>query len=113
MAPRRIATLGDLDQPIVISEEVRVADGQGGFDVTWQTVCSPWASVEPAGASEQDRQGALRDVRGFDFRIHRRDGITAGMVIDWAGRRFNITGVPQPPRRDPFMIISAEEGVAT
>lgn len=113
MAPRRAATLGDLDQPIEIKQEVSTPDGQGGFTVAWSLVCAPWAAVAPAGASEQDRQGALRDVRGYDFTIHRRDGVAAGMVIEWQGRRFNITGVPAPARRDPFMTISAEEGVAT
>jgi SPP1 family predicted phage head-tail adaptor len=113
VAPRREATIGDLDQPVEIKSETRTPDGQGGFTIAWTSVCEPWAAVAPAGASEQDRQGALRDVRGYEFRIHRRDGITAGMVVEWNGRRFNITGVTAPARRDPFMTIQAEEGVAT
>lgn len=45
-------TVGGLKKRVTILKQVRVSDGQGGFNETWQEAGTVWAAIEPVSGRE-------------------------------------------------------------
>lgn len=98
---------------------VDVEDGQGIDEIEpiFREVARMRAEVKPVRATESEREGAVRDVSVYLFKVHtsalRATPIAAvSHRIRWAGRIFNIREVRAPMAREPFTDIVAEAGVS-
>lgn len=108
---------GKLRERIVIEREVRVPDGGGGAEITWQAIAPPrWAAVEPLKGKEQLEAMQL-EASGL-YRVTLRNDplvITADMRIRWLSGGdllLNIREVPTTPRNLLLRTLVAEAGVA-
>ena len=101
--------LGTLTETIAIDVE----DGQG--DAEWREICRMRAAVKPVRASEAEREGALRTVQVYLFKVLtsalRAMPVTASHRIRWKGTSYNVREVRSPVDREPFTEIVAESGV--
>jgi SPP1 family predicted phage head-tail adaptor len=105
--------IGAMRHFIEIQQESRSGDGAGGAAVSWTTIATLWAAMEPLRVSESSR--GERQESATSYRITVRDGITVtnAMRIVWNGRAFNIRGVRNIDERGRVQEILADEGVAT
>ncbi|WP_434619201.1 phage head closure protein [Azospirillum sp. B2RO_4] len=108
----KTAGAGDLDQRIQIEAKTRVPDEGGGSVEAWALVATVWAKVWPVSGRERAEARQVESATMMRFKVRHRDGLDAGMRIVWRGRTHNIRFIADAGRREAFMTIDAEAGVA-
>lgn len=106
---------GAMREQITIQTEARTADGGGGFAQTFATNFTTFASVNPLSGKEQYKQGQLQDTQMFEFVIRYRSDktVTAANRILWGTRTFQVKSVINHMERNKYLVMRAEEKVAT
>ncbi len=108
--------IGEMRQRLILQKESRSEDGGGGAALSWTTVATVWASIEPVRAYE--KVTGEKPVGSITHRITTRYEAAispqpdAAMRFIWGSRTFNIRGVRNSSERNRFLLIDAEEGVA-
>lgn len=103
---------GLLRHKVEIQEMIRISDGGGGYEATWQTVAKVWANIKPLSGNETMAAMQLEDRITHDIVIRYRGGVTAAQRIKYGDRLFNIRSVINVEERNVWMQLRAEEGVA-
>ncbi|KAA0592949.1 SPP1 family predicted phage head-tail adaptor [Azospirillum lipoferum] len=103
---------GDLDQRIRIEAKTRVEDEGGGSAEAWTPVATVWAKVWPVSGRERAEARQVQAATLMRFKLRYRDGLDAGMRIVWQGKAHNIRFIADAGRREAFLTIDAEAGVA-
>ncbi|MFT5175959.1 MAG: SPP1 family predicted phage head-tail adaptor [Hyphomicrobiaceae bacterium] len=80
-APRIAPRIGALRHRVTIEEPVRTADEAGGAEITWQTVASVWAEIQPKTGREVFESDQLGGRVTHDVRMRFRKGVTPKMRI--------------------------------
>jgi len=111
--PGRRPGAGALDQRVAIKEEVRETVASGGANVTYQTLGTVWAMVEPVRAAERVIADREKGVATYRFTV--RDSsltrqITTAHVVTWRGVDLNVTQAPEPGGRGTARVFEAEAG---
>ena len=87
----------------------------GGASVSVTDLGQAWASVTWARGGEEDRQGAVREIAIYKFRVLSAAaealGITSSDRIVWNGETYNIRERPRRLITSPETEIVAETGV--
>ena len=104
--------LGTLRHRVTLQQEARVADGGGGFTVTWQDVATVWARVAPIRGEEALVHRQLEDAITHKVTMRYRAGVTAAMRLVHNGRVFNIREVLDLDERNRILELRCEENVA-
>lgn len=108
---------GQLTEVITIQREVRVADGGGGYDLSWSTVATLWAAATWLRGGEGERQGAMREIAVYRFSVLSAAAdaaaITTADRLVWNGETYNIRERPRRQAHQPITDILAETGVTT
>lgn len=104
--------IGTLRHRVTIEEKARVSDGGGGGTVTWSTVATVWASIDPVSGFKRMQSEQLQSRITHVVRIRERDGITTAMRIRLGARLFAIRSIINEGERDRWLVIDAEEGGA-
>jgi len=82
---------------ITIQRPVNTPDDMGGFDVTWEDVCTVRASVEPLQGREFFAARQMQTVSTVRFRLRWLKGFTdqinEEMRVLFDGRVFDITAI--------------------
>ena len=102
-------------EQITLQTEARAADGGGGYAQTFVTHYKAYASVKPVSGAEQYQRGQLTDTQQYEFVIRYRGDkvVTPKNRILWGSRVFQVKSVINDMERNKYLIIKAEEGVAT
>ncbi len=103
----------DLRHTVTIQQESRVADGGGGYALTWTKVADARAAIEPLTGGERLRAMQLEDKVSHRVTIRYRGDVTAGMRLKFGTRLFNIRAVINPDERNCWLELMCDEGVAT
>jgi len=103
---------GELDQRISIQEKQRVSDGQGGFEESWSELYEVWAHVRPKGGGEIEEYNRVNNSVSYLIVIRNGYTVNGNNSIVWEGERFNVRVPKTPKKRDLYMEIEAEKGVA-
>lgn len=113
MAKKNI--VGPMRHQLALQTESQVADGGGGYALTWTTAATVWGSVKPVGGREHTQTAQLADVVTHRIIIRYRSDITptGKYRILWGTRAFNVKRVVNIDERNKYFELSAEEGVAT
>jgi len=106
---------GRLRERVRIEREVRTADGGGGASLSWQTVATLWAAIEPLRGREQLEAMKLEASNLYKVTL-RNPGptITADMRLVWLtgdNEELNIREAPRVPKHQLFRVLMAEGGV--
>ena len=103
---------GDLDQRIVIQRPDMVEDEGGGRSQGWTEFAWVWADAWPVGGQERAAAQKIEAPILVRFKIRNRTGLDATMRVIWQGKAHNIRAIADAGRREPFLTIDAEAGVA-
>ena len=104
---------GELRHTIVIQQEARTPDGQGGFTIVWNTFATVYGGFEPLSGVESVVARQLQDATTHRLTIRYLSGVKAGMRVLYNSRLFNIRDVLNLDERNRWMELRVEEGVAT
>lgn len=85
---------GKLRHPVTIEQSTETTDEYGAVVLTWSTLASVWAAIEPMRGRERfeaQHHAIEEDTR---IRIRHRDDVTAEeRVVDRLGNVYHIKGV--------------------
>ncbi len=100
----------------VIAIDAELAPVGADRDPAWTEIGRMRAAVKPVRASENEREGALREVQVYLFSVHtpalRAVPMTAAAHrLRWNGKVYNVREVRGPIARQPYTEIVAESGV--
>lgn len=96
-----------------VQEPIETSDGAGGYTPTWARKCDIWAMVEESGGSEGVVASRLQTTTSLVFTTHYRDDITTKDRIFFEDKYFNIFRVENIDRKDQFLAVYANGGVAS
>lgn len=106
---------GPLRDRIAFKQKVETADGQGGYSAAWVTQFTVWGSFRPMRGREQMEAGRLESSVEGVMRV-RSSPTTRQIEADWIAVLdsvdYNIRWVSNPDRRDRFLEIAVQRGVA-
>jgi SPP1 family predicted phage head-tail adaptor len=101
---------GSLTEKVTIQQEVRAANGQGGFTTSWSDVeTAPRVSANIVGMSgdEAISAGVERSVTRWRVTIRRRPEVSPRHRLLWNGLVLNIVSampLPNDPRAFTLMV---------
>jgi SPP1 family predicted phage head-tail adaptor len=85
--------IGDLKHRVTLQYQTRVADGMGGWTISWVDSGTVYAAIWPVSASEIIQAQAPTMVVTHRIRIRYRSVLKAGWRVSWSGRYFNIVSI--------------------
>lgn len=101
--PGRMTARLDLQRPAASP------DGQGGAAISFETVASLWARIEPAGHTQAEEASQ----RGFTVThriwIAHREGLAAGMRFTKGARVFAVRAFHDPDETRRYLVCHCEE----
>lgn len=106
---------GQLREVVAIQAKARVADGQGGFTVTWATAAGSPARAMITAAPGSEKWGFMRQVPGNGYKMVTRwfDGATGAQRVIWRGKEYGVLGVVDPDGRQDWLEWRMSDGVAS
>jgi SPP1 family predicted phage head-tail adaptor len=100
---------GWLRHRVTVESAAGAPDGAGGETVTWDTLATLWAHIEPATAVEKIVAGHLSGVVTHEVTFRWRDDIAGGMRIVFRGRTFRILVVHDPDETRRYLVAKTME----
>lgn len=104
--------VGELDQRVTFQREVRTDDDMGGYSVEWKDAFTTWAHAHPMSGREREFSDRLNAEASYRFVVRYRTDFDERDRIMWDGVPYNIRVIATRGRREPFIEIEAERGVA-
>ena len=107
--PRTVFDPGQMTARLDLQNPVVSPDGQGGAAVSFETVASLWARIEPVGpvtAEEASQRGFSLTHRVW---IAHRTGLAAGMRFTKGVRVFHIRAFLDPDETRRYTVCHCEE----
>jgi len=101
--------IGDLKKRVVLQYQSKVADGMGGFTVTWVDDATVWAAIWPVSASEAIQAAQATMTITHRIRIRYRAGLLASWRICWSERYFNIVSIIDPNMAHRWLDVLVKE----
>jgi SPP1 family predicted phage head-tail adaptor len=100
---------GWLRHRVTVESAAGSPDGAGGEAVTWDTVATLWARVEPVAAAEKIVAGHLSGVVTHTITFRWRGDLAGGMRVAYRGRLFRILAVHDPDETRRYLIARTTE----
>ncbi|MGB8817629.1 MAG: phage head closure protein [Rhizobiaceae bacterium] len=100
---------GQLRTQLTLEQPVETQDGQGGLTLTWNTLATVWALVEPMagrGAVFAERADVLSTHRIW---LRHRGDVNRGMRLGNNGRIYRIDTVEDADGSRRYLVIKATE----
>lgn len=101
--------IGDLRHRLVLEQVVRVDDGVGGSEETWERVEELWAALKPLNGQERDVSDQLAGHVSHEIWVRYRVGIKPDMRFRSSARVFEVRAVIDDGERRQFLKCLAEE----
>ncbi len=100
---------GWLRHRVTVESAAGAADGAGGETVTWDTLATLWAHLEPVAAGEEIVAGHLSGVVTHEVTFRWRDDIAGGMRVTYRGRTFWILAMHDPDETRRYVVAKTTE----
>ena len=101
--------IGALRHRLILETSVRVPDGGGGADRTWQTLAEIWAAISPHRGTETIVAEAVSGRVLLAIHIRYRSDITPAMRFRFDTRIFEILAVFDADDRRRFLKCLVQE----
>jgi SPP1 family predicted phage head-tail adaptor len=108
-----MSVIGTFRHTLTLQQESRAADTGGGVVLTWVNLRDVWARVEPISGRETIQAGNVVGVVTHRITTRYDSAIAPSLRFAWGARVLNIRSVKNVDAHNRFMVIMAEEGVAT
>jgi len=86
--------IGEITTRITIQDKTSVADGMGGYAVTWSDVVTVWAKKTTHRSDEAVQAMVTTGLAIHNFRIRYRSGVKSSQRIVEGTKYYNIAGPP-------------------
>ena len=100
---------GWLRHRVTVESAAGASDDAGGRTITWDTVATLWAHIEPTGVDEKAVGGAFAGVITHEITFRWREDISGGMRVSYRGRTFRILATSDPDERRRYLVAKARE----
>ena len=101
--------IGDLNKRVILQYQTKVADGMGGFTVSWVDAATVWAAIWPVSATETIQAAMTTMTITHRIRIRYRARLRASWRVSWAGRYFNIVSPIDPNMAHRWLDLMCKE----
>ena len=101
--------IGALRRRLVLETAVRVADGFGGFTLSWTPVADVWAEVTAQSGAETLEGDRLNAVRRSTVTVRHLGELMPAMRFTGLGRVYEIVSVRDPEGRDRMLVCDCLE----
>jgi len=109
--------IGALRHRITIQSLLLAPDGQGGNTEVWTDLCEIWADVQPVSSNERLYARQLQYTRSHKVIIRNLEDLDVGVTHThrflFDQRTFHIKGIRRLDEKRFWLILDAEENVAT
>lgn len=95
--------IGQLHERVVIQQATETTTTAPSSTVTWSTVDTVWARVEPLMASERIQAQAMQSTASYRVTIRYRTDVTTTNRLTWDGKTLQIHGVTKVGGRDVYL----------
>lgn len=103
----------DFREFATVETPTETSDGAGGYTTAWLKKCDLWCMVDEAGGNESLVASRLQTSTSMVFTTHYRSDITTKERIVFEGIVYNIRRVENIERKDRFIAIYSDGGVAS
>ena len=100
---------GELNKRITLQYQTKVADGLGGYTITWTDAATVWAAIWPVSANEQVQANATTMVISHRIRIRYRSVLKPSWRIKFGERYFNIVSIINPNQAGRILDLMVKE----
>lgn len=102
---------------LTLQQEIKTADGAGGYIRSWQNIADLWAEIASVGnksvyGREKLYAGQLQAEISHKVTIRYRSGISTSMRLLFENRIFNIRAISDIKENNEVLELLVEEGVA-
>lgn len=104
--------IGELRKQISFQSEQMIADGAGGYALTWVTVLTAWGEIEPLHGDKRYVDGHLQVEATHKVTLRYQSGLTADMRIIYGSRVFKILSLLNQDERNQWLEVMVVEGAA-
>ena len=101
--------VGDLKKRVTLQYQTKVADGMGGFTVSWVDAATVWAAIWPVSAAETIQAAMTTMTITHRIRIRHREVLRSSWRIYWSGRYFNIVSIIDPSTQHRWLDLMVKE----
>ena len=101
--------IGDLKKRVTLQYQTKVADGMGGFTVSWVDAATVWSAIWPVSATETIQADKTTMIITHRIRIRYRSGIRASWRVSWGGKYFNIVSIINPNMSNRWLDVMVKE----
>ncbi|MBV8061583.1 MAG: phage head closure protein [Alphaproteobacteria bacterium] len=105
-------SIGTLRKRVSFQSEQMTADGAGGYVLSWVTVMTVWAEIEPLQGSKRYVDGHLEAEATHKITARYQSGLTTDMRITYSGRTFKILSLLNKGERNQWLDVMVREGGA-
>ena len=105
--------LGNMRARLTLQTETQVADGAGGYVLSWTDAATVWAEIKPLDGREIYTAAHLESRVTHEITLRYRSDIAADMRATDGVRYFNIRAAFDPDGKRRFLKLLAEEGAPT
>lgn len=107
-----------LNRQLVLETNVRVDDGSGGFEETWQPVGTLWGQIKPRTGRVREGEAGAVSVHAFVIKVRgapqgQSNRPAAGQRFRSGARVFRIEAVTEDEPKGFYLICHCEEELAT
>ena len=99
---------GDLDRRIVIQSLTESIDDYGQAVQTFSTLATVWSKVEEKSGSEGEEGDQIKAVKGVNFTIRYRTGITEKMRVSYDSNTYLVQAVINSDQRKRFITLNTK-----
>lgn len=99
---------------LTLQQEIKTADGAGGYVRSWQNVADLWAEIDSANGKSYGHEklyaGQVQAEISHKVMIRYRSGISTAMRLLFGNRVFNIRSIRNVQENNDVLELLVEEG---
>ncbi len=103
---------GQLSARLRLERPLRASDGQGGHEVSFETVAMLFGRIDPVSVMREEDGARTRSLATHRVLIRARNDIKAGMRFRIGARVLSISGVIDADGSGRYLTCHVEEAVA-
>jgi len=104
-------SIGKLRDRVTLEKPAATPDGGGGETVTWTTVKTVWADVEPVVRPEQIQAGRRVNPVEYEITMRRRTDIAPDWRVKFLGRSLAIRSMTPIGARRLYLVLTCVGGL--
>jgi SPP1 family predicted phage head-tail adaptor len=102
--------VGRMRFEVILQTHFKVADGMGGFNVSWDNTATVRCDIQPLSMIERTQASRLMTDSTHRLIMRYREISPTTQRFQYGSRLFNITSVVNPDNMDDHLVVIVREG---